>query len=88
MKDVEEKSLRDCAKQCLLNNVGCARTSCRLHIEYPEDKNCTLLGVHKHGPMTLQQIAKRHHISIVRAKQILDEALLKLKKTLKRSETI
>jgi DNA-directed RNA polymerase sigma subunit (sigma70/sigma32) len=38
--------------------------------------------------MTLEQIAKRHSISIVRAKQILDETLVKLKKRLKSRETI
>ena len=86
--DVEEKPLRECALRCLVENKECTQSECRLHIDYPEDKNCTLIAVGKHGPMTLEQIAKRHHISIVRAKQILDESLAKLKKTLKRKETI
>jgi len=42
----------------------------------------------KHGSMTLEEIGKRHHVSTVRAKQLVDIALLKLKKTLKRQNTI
>ena len=38
--------------------------------------------------MTLEEIGKRHHISTVRAKQLVDSALLKLKKRLKRENTI
>jgi DNA-directed RNA polymerase specialized sigma subunit len=38
--------------------------------------------------MTLQQIGDRHGVSIVRAKQLVDEALLKLKKTLSEENTI
>jgi len=44
--------------------------------------------VYKHGAMTLEQIGNRHGFSIVRAKQIVDEALLKLKKTLSKENTI
>jgi DNA-directed RNA polymerase sigma subunit (sigma70/sigma32) len=57
-------------------------------MEFEEDLNCTLIAVKKHGPMTLEQVGRRHHISIVRAKQIVDAALVKLKKTLKRQNTI
>jgi DNA-directed RNA polymerase sigma subunit (sigma70/sigma32) len=48
-------------------------------IDYPEDKNCTLIAVDKHGPMTLKEVAERHQISIVRAKQIIDSTLKKIK---------
>jgi DNA-directed RNA polymerase sigma subunit (sigma70/sigma32) len=88
MKDIEEKPLRECARLCLRSNIACRQTECRLHLDYEEDNNCTLIAVNKHGPMTLEQVAKRHHISIVRAKQILDETLVKLKKRLKSRETI
>ena len=57
-------------------------------IQNEEDLNCTLIAVQKHGPMTLEEIGKRHHISTVRAKQIVDATLLKLKKTLLRENTI
>jgi len=49
-------------------------------IDYEEDKNCTLIAVHRHGAMTLREIAIRHGISTVRAKQILDKTLKKLEK--------
>jgi len=88
MSDVEQKPLRPCAQRCVLKDVSCRKDECRMWIEYPEDKNCTLIAIDKHGPMTLDQISRRHGISIVRAKQILDEALGKLKKRLKRRETI
>ena len=42
----------------------------------------------KECPMTLEEIGRRHHVSTVRAKQLVDSALLKLKKTLKRKNTI
>ena len=80
--------MRDCAKKCYLQKVGCENRECRLHIEYPEDQNCTLIASAKYGPMTLEEIGKRHHISTVRAKQILDATLLKLKKTLLKENTI
>ena len=80
--------MRDCIKECYLKKQCCENRECRLHIEYPEDLNCTLIGVKKHGPMTLEEIGKRHHISTVRAKQLVDAALHKLKKTLLRQNTI
>jgi len=66
----------------------CQNQECRLHIDYEEDLNCTAIAIKKHGPMTLEEIGKRHHVSTVRAKQLVDAALLKLKKTLKRQNTI
>ena len=80
--------MKECAKECYLARVPCAQRDCRLHIEYEEDLNCTLVALHRHGPMTLEQIGIRHHISTVRVKQILDATLLKLKKTLVKENTI
>ena len=80
--------MKDCAKDCYLAKKVCVNEECRLHIDYEEDLNCTLIAVQKHGPMTLEEIGKRHHISTVRAKQIVDATLLKLKKTLLRENTI
>jgi hypothetical protein len=80
--------MKKCAKECLMAKEKCARTECRLYIEYSEDLNCTSIAIQKHGPMTLEQIGKRHHVSTVRAKQLVDAALVKLKKTLKTRETI
>jgi hypothetical protein len=80
--------MKECAKECYRYKVSCENRECRLHIEYPEDQNCTLIAGAKHGPMTLEEIGKRHHISTVRVKQILDATLLKLKKTLIRENTI
>jgi len=80
--------MRDCAKECYLKRRACEERECRLHIDYPEDFNCTSIAIQKHGPMTLQEIGKRHHVSTVRAKQLIDGALVKLKKRLKSRETI
>ena len=80
--------MRECARKCYATKMKCEETECRLHIDYPEDQNCTLIASAKHGPMTLEQIGKRHHVSTVRIKQILDATLLKLKKTLMRENTI
>ena len=73
--------MRECAKKCYIARAPCEEEGCRLHIEYKEDLNCTLIASAKHGPMTLEQIGMRHQISTVRAKQILDATLQKLKKT-------
>jgi DNA-directed RNA polymerase sigma subunit (sigma70/sigma32) len=80
--------MKDCARECYLAKKVCTNTECRLNIEYEEDLNCTLIAVQKYGPMTLEEIGKRHHISTVRAKQIVDATLVKLKKTLLRENTI
>jgi hypothetical protein len=80
--------MKQCATKCYLNKQECEQKECRLYIDYPEDFNCTSIAIQKHGPMTLEQIGKRHHVSTVRAKQLLDGALSKLKKTLKRENTI
>ena len=80
--------MKECAKECFLKRVPCDQTECRLHLDYEEDLNCTSIAIQKHGPMTLEEIGRRHHVSTVRAKQLVDAALLKLKKTLKTRETI
>ena len=71
--------MRECSKRCLLKEKCCAEKECRMWIDYPEDNNCTLIAVDRHGPMTLKEIALRHDISIVRVKQIVDQTLAKIK---------
>ena len=80
--------MRDCVEKCYLAKTACQNQECRLNIDYEEDLNCTIIAVKKHGPMTLEEIGKRHGISTVRVKQIVDATLLKLKKTLVRENTI
>ena len=80
--------MKQCIKECYLARVPCENRNCRMHIEYEEDLNCTVIALKKHGPMTLEEIGKRHQISTVRVKQIVDATLLKLKKTLLRENTI
>ena len=80
--------MKDCAKKCYLTKEACDQQECRLYLDYKEDLNCTSIAIQKHGPMTLEQIGNRHHVSTVRAKQLVDGALVKLKKTLKRENTI
>jgi hypothetical protein len=80
--------MKNCAKECYVMRKSCENRECRLHIEYGEDYNCTSIAIQKHGPMTLEEIGRRHGISTVRAKQLVDAALLKLKKTLAKQNTI
>ena len=80
--------MKECASKCYIHHIPCAQRECRLHLDYEEDLNCTDIAVYKHGAMTLQQIGDRHGVSIVRAKQIVDEARVKLKKTLSEEFTI
>ena len=80
--------MKACVKECYIHRKACIREECRMHIDYDTDLNCTLIAVKKYGPMTLEEIGNRHQISTVRAKQLVDAALVKLKKTLKRQNTI
>jgi predicted phosphoribosyltransferase len=56
----------------------------RYWIDYPEDDNCALTAIEKHGAMTLEEVAKRLHISLVRVSQIEKQALKKLSKRIKK----
>jgi hypothetical protein len=80
--------MKQCAKECFVTKTNCQNSECRLYIDYTEDFNCTSIAIQKHGPMTLEEIGRRHNISTVRAKQLVDAALLKLKKLFKRENTI
>ena len=55
----------------------------RCWIDFPEDDNCIHVAIRKHGAMTLQEVAKRLGISLVRVSQIEKQALNKLSKRIK-----
>lgn len=80
--------MKDCVKEVAITKKPCCNKDCRLHLDFEKDLNCTDIAVRKYGPMTLQQIGDRHGISIVRAKQLVDESLSKLKKRLSKENTI
>ena len=61
----------------------CLEDPCRCWIDFPEDDNCINVAIEKHGPMTLEQVAKRLGISLVRVSQIEKQALNKLSKRIK-----
>jgi hypothetical protein len=52
-------------------------------INYPEDNDCVYTAIEKHGAMTLEEVAKRLGISLVRVSQIEKQALKKLAKRIK-----
>ena len=62
----------------------CSEENCRCWIDYPEDDNCVNVAIEKHGSMTLDQIAKRLGISLVRVSQLEKQALKKLSKRIKK----
>ena len=62
----------------------CKEDNCRCWIDYPEDDNCINVAIEKHGSMTLDQIAKRLGISLVRVSQLEKQALKKLSKRIKK----
>lgn len=80
--------MKQCVKETIMTKQPCCNRECRLNLDYEEDLNCTSIAVMKHGSMTLEEIGKRHHVSTVRAKQLVDLALQKLKKTLLKENTI
>lgn len=63
---------------------GCSPETCRCWIDYPEDKNCALVAVEKHGALTLEETAKRLGISLVRVSQIEKQAMRTLSKRIKK----
>jgi len=71
-----------CFDLCTKCNVACDIKECRMHIDYEEDLNCTLIAIEKNGSdsMTLREVADRLGISFVRVKQIESQILKKLKK--------
>jgi len=71
---------KGCMEECRKNKQPCKREACRHWMNYSEDLNCSLIAVEDHGPMTLEDISKRMDITLVRVKQIQDEALEKIKK--------
>ena len=72
--------MKTCLKECIIKNKKCNQKKCRLWIDYKEDFNCSLCSIHKYGNLTLEQIAKRLGLSIVRIKQIQDKTTEKLRK--------
>ena len=62
----------------------CQNNGCRYWIDYPEDLNCVFTAVEKHGPMTLEETAKRLGLSLVRISQIEKNTLNRLSKKIKR----
>jgi DNA-directed RNA polymerase specialized sigma subunit len=73
--------MNKCAVECLTKNSRCDKEKCRMWVDYKEDLNCALVTVYNNkGPMSLEKVAKRFDLSIVRIKQIQDKALQKLKK--------
>jgi DNA-directed RNA polymerase specialized sigma subunit len=70
--------MRGCAKRCLNKNKRCDEKECRLWINYPEDRNCTLIAVYKNGAMTLEEVAKRLGYTPARIQQLEKRALQKI----------
>lgn len=80
---MDKYELPKCCKNSISTGESCKKQECRYWIDYPEDQNCALISVEKHGAMTLNEISKRLGISLVRVSQIEKEALKKLYKRIK-----
>ena len=72
-----------CSKECMRDKKSCAKSSCRMWIDYDGDQNCSLVSIYHNGKMTLEEVAKRMKISLVRVSQIEKEAMKKLSKRIK-----
>ena len=71
--------MKECTKLCLKQSQKCINTDCRYWIDHEEEFNCTFVSILLNEQMTLKQIGERLNISTVRAKQILDRTLKKIK---------
>ena len=72
--------LRECSRECMRKESNCRETGCKYWIDFPDDRNCTLVAIYEHGKMTLRQVAERLGISFARVKQIESQALIRIKK--------
>lgn len=70
----------ECTKKCMGDKAPCQQNECRHWIEYEKDLNCSIISAEINGPMTLEQISERLGMTLVRVKQIQDQALTKVKK--------
>ena len=72
--------LRPCSRKCNELDVECPVEECRLWINYPDEKNCSLISINEHDSMTLREIGERLGISFARVKQIEQKALAKIRR--------
>ena len=72
--------MTECAKMCKDLEVSCPNKDCRQWMDYEEDLNCVRIASHRHGDMTLSQVAERLGLTAARIQQIEKGALAKLKK--------
>jgi arginine decarboxylase-like protein len=79
---MNKEDLMVCAQQCLKDKECCNAKSCKFHIDYEEEFNCSMISIYENGALSLREIAKREGLSFARIKQIQDKALVKLKKRL------
>jgi len=77
---MNKDGLSVCARECLQKERSCKHRVCRLWIDFPEEKNCSLVSIYENGPMTLRQIGDRIGLSFARVKQIETIALGKMRK--------
>jgi len=78
-----DNELPNCSKECMRDKKSCAKDSCRMWIDYSDDQNCSLVSIYQNGKMTLEEVAKRMKVSLVRVSQIEKEAMKKLSKRIK-----
>tara|TARA_R100001591_G_scaffold41915_1_gene53237 strand:- start:191 stop:442 length:252 start_codon:yes stop_codon:yes gene_type:complete len=72
--------LRECSRKCIELETECPCTECRLWIDYPDEKNCSLISINENDSMTLREVGERLGISFARVKQIEQKALSRIRK--------
>lgn len=72
--------LRPCSRKCIELETECPCTDCRLWIDYPDEKNCSLISINENDSMTLREVGERLGISFARVKQIEQKALSRIRK--------
>lgn len=75
-----DDDLPSCSRECMRDKRSCEHKECRMWIDFDKDQNCSLVSIYQNGPMTLDEVAKRMKVSLVRISQIEKEAMKKLYK--------
>lgn len=55
-----------------------ATEECKYYIDFPEDDDCCLISIEKHGDMGLEQVAERLGVTFQRIQQAEAQAIKKL----------
>lgn len=74
--------MKKCTAKCIELQTDCPNDDCRYWVKHEASLNCSFIAIEKNGNMDLRSIGDIIGVSFVRVKQIQDNALVKISKSL------